>query len=575
MTEHTAFEANHVVGPLPWPDHSALPSAMTLPELIEDIAHRTPQAPALVAGDVRLSYSELAEKIRAFAASLADLGVGRGSRVAVLGPNISEWMIAVYGAMRLGARVDAFNTWVRAWDLEHLLAVSEAEVVVTVSSARKADILAEFAQLLPELWDAPVGGAVHSLRFPELRHLIVIGDGSAGTPVPAVAWLFNELLSTPDEWPTPACAAQADDPAFVLYTSGSTQKPKAVPLTHRALIENAYAIGLRMGIGADDRIWLGSPLFWSFGVANVAGVAITHGACLVLQEAFTPDSAADVLAAEQCSAIYLLPSMADALAAQVPEKISAIDSLRTGLTIGRPDEIQRIVSDLNIPEICNIYGSTETYGNCCVTSHSDSLEVRLTTQGPPLPGVMLRVVDLENGETLGPNTPGELQVRGRITPGYLDNDEANAAAFTSDGWFRTGDTVSIDDAGYVQFHSRHTDMIKTSGINVSPAEVETFISTHPAVAEVAVVGADHPSRGEVVVAFVVAEPGSTLDGDEIRTFCRSGMASYKAPWVVEVVLELPRTQTGKMVRKDLRTHACEAVDRAVHAAAASGSAHGH
>jgi fatty-acyl-CoA synthase len=573
MTESTVFDENFVVGPLPWPDSSTPPAAMTLPSLLDDCALRDAQAPALVAGDVRLSYGEFADRVHVFAAALADFGVERGSRVAVLGPNISEWMIAVFGAMRLGARVDAFNTWVRAWDLEHLLTVSRAEVVITVGSVRRADLLAEFASLLPELWDTPAGSPINSARFPALRQLIVIGDSSAETPVPAAALSFADLMSTHHAAPVPANAAEADDAAFVLYTSGSTQKPKAVPLIHRAVIENAYAIGLRMGISADDRIWLGSPLFWSFGVANAAGVAMTHGACLVVQEEFTAESAAELLAAEHCSAIYLLPSMTDSLATHVPEEIRAIKSLRTGLTIGRPDEIQRIVSDLDIPGICNIYGSTETYGNCCVTGHTDPSDVRLTTQGRPLPGVMLRVVDLENGQILGPDTPGELQVRGRVTPGYLDNDEGNTAAFTSDGWFRTGDTVSITDTGYLQFHSRHTDMIKTSGINVSPAEVESFISTHPAVAEVAVVGADHPIRGEVVVAFVVAAPGHPLDGSEIRTFCRSGMASYKAPWVVEVVSELPRTNTGKMVRKDLRALAGEAVSQTLNAPTTGGFAH--
>nr|WP_183373006.1 AMP-binding protein [Gordonia humi] len=538
-----------------------MPDAQTLPELLDDTARRRPDAPALVAGDVRLTYRELADRVHRFAAALADLGVVRGTRVAVLGTNTADWMIAVHGAMRVGARVDAFNTWVRAYDLDHLLAASEAEVLVTIASVRRTDMLGEFKELVPEMWEAPAGGVIRSARFPALRHMIVFDGPRLDTPVPDVALAFEDLLVEGSA--VPPIAARADDPAFVLYTSGSTSKPKAVPLTHRADIENAYAIGLRMGIGGDDRIWLGSPLFWSFGVANAAGVALSHGACLVLQEEFAPQAAADLMAAEHVTAAYLLPSMADALAATVPEQVRAIDSLRTGLTIGRPDEIARVVTELGISEICSVYGSTETYGNCCATSYADPLDIRLTTQGRPFPGVMLRVVDLESGAVLEPNTPGELQAKGRVTPGYLRDDEANDAAFTDDGWFRTGDTVIITDEGRVQFQSRHTDMIKTSGINVSPAEVEGFISTHPGVAEVAVVGAEHPSKGEVVVAFVVPAPGADLESAELRAFCRSGMASYKAPWAVEVVSELPRTNTGKMVRKDLKSSAREAVSQAM------------
>lgn len=568
MTTHASFDVeSKIVGPTPWPAECAVPASATLPELLDHQAAQTPDAPALVAGTTRLTYRELAGRAHSFAFALAELGVDERSRVAVVGPNTHEWMVAVFGALRLGARVDAFNTWVRAWDLDHLLGASEVDVIITVPSVRNSDLLGEFATLLPELWNAFGPGLVTSERFPAFRHLIVIGEETAGTSIPPAAHSFAQMVAAHSEEPASTCRAQPELPAMVLYTSGSTQNPKAVPLEHRAMIENAYAIGLRMGIGRSDRIWLGSPLFWSFGIANAAMVAMTHGACLVLQEAFSPSTAAKLMAAEKCTAAYLLPSIADALASEAGAAIRAIPSLRTGLTIGRADEVQRIVTDLDVREVCNIYGSTETYGNCCVTHHDDPLDVRLTTQGPPLPGVALRIVDMTTGETLGPNTPGELQVRGRVTTGYIGNPSANAEAFTPDGWYRTGDTATVTDRGYLQFQSRHTDMIKTSGINVSPAEVESYISTHPKVSEVVVVGAEHPSRGEVVVAFVVAHTGEELSGAEIREFCRSGMASYKAPWTVEIVGSIPRTGTGKLVRKDLREPAAHAVSTAMNTGA--------
>jgi fatty-acyl-CoA synthase len=295
-----------------------------------------------------------------------------------------------------------------------------------------------------------------------------------------------------------------------------------------------------MGLDGHDRVWLGSPLFWSFGSANALVATLTHGACLVLQEQFAAADAARLLAGERCTAAYLLPSMVDALM-PFADRIREIPSLRTGVTIGRPDEIRKVVVDLGIPGICNIYGSTETYGNCCVTHHDAPLDDRLVSQGPPLPGVELRVAD---------DDTGELQVRGRVMPGYLGQPDATAAVMTEDGWYRTGDRVALRPDGSVEFRARLTEMIKTSGINVSPSEVEGFLCRHPGVESAAVVGAPHPARGEVVVAFVTTRDASVA-GADLRAWCRQGIAGYKVPWEVVVVPALPSTVTGKILKRAL------------------------
>ncbi len=374
--------------------------------------------------------------------------------------------------------------------------------------------------------------------------------------MPPGASSWADLAAAADPAPR-VPAAQPDQPAFVLYTSGSTSHPKAVPLCHRDLVVNGFHIGERMGVTAADRVWFGSPLFWSFGCANALVNALSHGACFVLQEEFAPAAAAATMAAEQVTVAYLLPAMVDALAGSVAAEVAAIGSLRTGATIGRPEEVARAVEDLGIGGMCNVYGATETYGNCCVTDHRTPVDVRLTTQGPPLPGVEVRVVD-EAGAVLPPGEPGELQVRGRVTPGYLGDDAATAAAFTPDGWYRTGDRMLVREDGAVSFVSRTTDMIKTSGINVSPAEVESFLAGHPDVVEVTVLGAAHPTREQVVVAFVVARSGDLTAADLI-TWSRARVAGYKVPWVAAVVDELPRTGTGKLARRTLQQAAADLV----------------
>jgi len=528
-----------------------VPSARTLPELLRKVAEHAPDRDALVAGATRLTYAQLSGRVEAAAGVLAGLGVGEDDTVALLAPNIAEWVPVAFGALTLGARVDAFNTWVKAYDIEYLVGSSAASVLVMVDRVRGSDLVAELRTLLPELFDVATGEHWHSERFPALRDVVVIGER-----VPAGALSWSELVAAAaDATRKPRVpAARAEAPAFVLYTSGSTKNPKAVPLCHRDLVLNGFHIGERMGLTSEDRVWSGSPLFWSFGCANALMATMTHHACFVLQEQFDPESTAELMARERVSAAYLLPAMVDALVGRVDDRIRALDSLRTGVTIGRPEEVRRAVVDLGIDGMCNVYGSTETYGNCCVTDHRLPLDVRLSTQGAPLPGVEVRVADQDTGAILPGGTPGELQVRGRITPGYLGDAQTNADAFTADGWFRTGDRMVVNVDGTVSFVGRITDMIKTSGINVSPAEIESFLAGHPDIAEAVVLGAQHPSKDEVVVAFVVAR-SDVLSSADVIAYCKDRIAGYKVPWVVSIVASLPHTGTGKLVRRTLQDSA--------------------
>ncbi|MGW4488501.1 class I adenylate-forming enzyme family protein [Amycolatopsis sp. NPDC004368] len=530
---------------------SPMPAAETLPDLLRECAVAAPGREALVVGGVRWTYAQLTEQMEDARSKLRGIDVGEGDVVALLAPNVAEWVPVAFGALACGARVDAFNTWVKAYDIEYLLTSSRASVLVLADRVRGNDLVGELRKLVPDL------GKPDEV-FPGLRHVVVLG-GEA--PAGASAW--TDLAPGPDGGGKP----DAEQAAFVLYTSGSTKNPKAVPLCHRDLIRNGFHIGERMGLTAEDRVWFGSPLFWSFGCANALMATMTHQACFVLQEQFEPAAAAELMAAEQVTAAYLLPAMVDALATSAAERVRAVDSLRTGLTIGRPDEVERAITALGITELCNVYGSTETYGNCCVTDHRMPLETRLRTQGEPLTGVEVRVADQETGALLPAGEPGELQVRGRLTPGYLDDDEANAAAFTADGWFRTGDRAVVNADGTVSFVGRITDMIKTSGINVSPTEVESFLAGHPDVAEAVVLGAPHPSRDEVVVAFVVAR-GGKLTAQDVIAHCKERIAGYKVPWAVAIVAELPKTGTGKLVRRTLRDEAEKLVQDKLKAGAA-------
>jgi fatty-acyl-CoA synthase len=221
--------------------------------------------------------------------------------------------------------------------------------------------------------------------------------------------------------------------------------------------------------------------------------------------------------------------------------------------IGSPGEVRIAAEQLGAAQICNIYGSTEIYGNCVVTPCNWPLERRIEGQGPPLPGVRLRIVDPETGAASTVGETGALEVSGYVTPGYCGASAAhNDAAFTIDGYFRTGDLGFVDDEGGFHFVARDADIIKRAGINVSPAEIETLLLTHPGVAQAAVVGAASGERGEAIVAFVVPKPSAEIGADDLRAHCRALASSYKVPDHVELCAALPVTETGKLFRRGLR-----------------------
>jgi fatty-acyl-CoA synthase len=521
------------------------PLSRHLAELVAEYARRDRTAPAVVDGERTLSYGELDEAVEAVASGLRALGVTWRSTVGLLCTNRWEWLAAAIGAQRAGARIACFNTFAKAWDLEYMLSHSDTEVLICVDRFRSRDFRETLVELLPELASAEWS----SERFPALRHVVVIGEADE---LPGARTLVDVMAAGQAAEPSEPVPVSAGDDAFVLYTSGSSARPKAVPMQHYGTIENGFSIGERMGLTHEDRVFVSVPLFWAYGAVNALPATVGHGAALVLQAAFEPVEALDLIERHRCTAIYTLPNMSAALLAAEGFAPARVASLRTGLMLGTEAEIRRTLEELGVSKICNIYGSSETYGNCCVTPNEWPDQRRLTSQGPPLPGVRLRIADPESGEILPTGAVGEIQVTGYLARGYLaDESGASAKAFGADGWYRSGDLGSLDEAGGLHFHSRATEMIKTGGINVAPREVEEFLALHPAVQTAAVVGVPDERLTEVVVAFVVPRTGSAPTVDELRAHCVERIASFKVPARIHILDELPTTDTGKLARRAL------------------------
>jgi fatty-acyl-CoA synthase len=458
--------------------------------------------------------------------------------VAVLLPNRPEWVVAALAIAKVGGILAAISTFSTRRELGWMLEHSGAVVLITVSSFRGRAYLE----------------ALRDLRVPRLRTVVTV-DERADSGVHSLAGFLARGADVDaaalDER---QAAVRPEDVAYILYTSGSTAQPKGVTLAHGGVIENGFNIGERMHLSSEDRLWLAVPLFWSFGSANALPAILTHGGCAVLQEAFEPGEALALLEGERCTVYYGMANMARALLEHPDRPRRRLDAMRTGLTIGLPEDIQMTMEALGARELCNVYGSTETYGNCAVTDAHDPLEQRLHTQGLPLPGMVIRAVDPGSGRPLPAGEVGELCVAGHVTPGYFEAPEQNAAAFDAEGFFHTGDLGLIGEDGRVRFRGRLKEMIKTGGINVAPLEVEEVLLQHPAVKQVYVVGVPDRQRDEAVVAALELHADATVDAATLTAFCRERLASYKVPTrlVFKKAEEFPRTPTGKIHKPGLR-----------------------
>jgi fatty-acyl-CoA synthase len=530
-----------------------LPERRTVGALLAHLAQAMPQQEAVVLPPRRLTYAMLYAQATAVAGGLWRLGIRPGEPVALLMSNRPEWIMVAFGCALIGAPVVAISTWSRRVELEYVLDHSQAVALVTLDRFLGADYQALLTEIVPEVARRPPG-QIGATRLPALREIIVLEQ-----PALAAARSFDEVLTLgrnldPAVVRAASTQVQPTDILYVLYTSGSTARPKGVILTHAGCLENGFNIGERQHLTRTDRLWLAVPLFWSFAAANALMALTTHGGTIVLQERFDAEEAVHLIATEQCTVYYGMSHMAQAMLETPAWEHHDTRSLRTGLTIGTPDEIALTMHGLGVREICNVYGATETYGNATVTDAHEPEALRLHSQGRPLPGMQLRIVDPETRAVLPSGEVGEILVAGYVTPGYYCDPENNAQAFDAEGYFLTGDLGMLDAEGRLYFRGRLKDLIKSGGINISPLEVEAYLMTYPKVQYAAVVGLPDTTKGEVPVVALQLREGETATAEEIRGFCRDHIASYKIP--VHVVFlhsdEFPRTSTGKVQKMALR-----------------------
>ncbi|MFT5176028.1 MAG: fatty-acyl-CoA synthase [Gammaproteobacteria bacterium] len=519
--------------------YMAPPSARTLPALLAEMAARYPHQEFVVDGAWRLTYAAFEAEVEICAKGLIALGVGAGDKVAILMGNQMEWLVADFAIIAVGGVMVSVNTWASARELTYMLEHSECSALVMVDEFAGNNYL----QMLATLIDAG--------RLAGLRHIVRVHPGSEKL-ARSVDWAgVRELGIQAEDTQLRArqTAIASHDVAYILYTSGSASTPKGVQLQHGGLIENMWQIGERQHLRPGDRLWLSVSLFWGLGCENALFAMMTHAAAIVIQRQFDPAQALSLIEREQCSVIYATPNMVHSITADPSFNVARLASLRTGATLGTPQQI-KLLAGLGVAEICNIYGMTETYGNCTVTDALDPLELRSVSVGKPLPCFELKIVDSQTGTVCAPGQVGEILVRGHVTCGYLSDGNNNQAAFDGDSFFMTGDLGYLDGDGNLYFRGRLKEMIKTGGINVAPVEVEEILMSHAGVAQAFVVPLADTERDEIVAALVVPNAQSAASEQQLRSLCATALAAYKRPrrYLFVDVEQLPLTSTGK-VRK--------------------------
>jgi acyl-CoA synthetase (AMP-forming)/AMP-acid ligase II len=503
-------------------------------------AARFAEQDAVVDGDRRVSYAALLAQSRSFAAALVASGLEPGERVAVWAFNCMEWVVAALGLFRAGGVLVPINTRFKGAEAADILARSGARALVTVNGFLDVD----YVEMLRSA----------GMALPALKTVVVArGTAPAGTD----SWeqfLGRATDAGRTEADRRGAALGPDDPADILFTSGTTGSPKGVVQTHGRTLHVATDWVAMTGLRRGDRYLMVNPYFHMFGLKAGILASVAAGATMIPEPVFDVDQLLDRVAGERVTVLPGPPTLYQSILDTPGRAERDLSSLRVAVT-GAADIpvelVRRVRDELPFSLVVTGYGLTEA-GTASATSPEDDAETVATTVGRPRPGLEIRIVD-EKEEEVAPGDAGEILVRGvSVMSHYLDDREATDRAFTAEGWLRTGDLGVLDATGCLRIVGRLKDMFIVGGFNVYPAEVENYLLEHPAVAQAAVVGVPDERMGEVGMAFVVLRPQATITADQLIEWARTRMANFKVPRFVDFVDEFPLTATGKVRKDDLR-----------------------
>ncbi|PNB02154.1 MULTISPECIES: fatty acid CoA ligase family protein [unclassified Pseudomonas] len=518
---------------------------------------RFPDREALVVRHQALRYTwqQLAEAVDQHARALMALGVQPGDRLGIWAPNCAEWCITQFASAKVGAILVNINPAYRFSELDYALGQAGCRWVICADAFKTSDYHAMLQGLVPGLASSQPG-ALTCERFPELRGVVSL---AASPPPGFLAWHALQARAE-----SVSCQAlverqaqlRCDDPINIQYTSGTTGFPKGATLSHSNILNNGYMVGESLGLTEHDRLVVPVPLYHCFGMVMANLGCMTHGSTLIYpSDAFDPLATLRAVAEEKATALYGVPTMFIAELDHPQRREFDLSSLRTGIMAGAtcPIEVmRRVIGEMHMAEVQIAYGMTETSPVSLQTGPDDDLERRVTSVGRTQPRLENKVLDAD-GNTVPRGEIGELCTRGySVMLGYWNNPKATAESIDEDGWMHTGDLAVMDEQGYVRIVGRSKDMIIRGGENIYPRELEEFFFTHPAVADVQVIGVPCSKYGEEIVAWVRLHPGHTASEDALREWARARIAHFKVPRYFRFVDEFPMTVTGKVQKFRMR-----------------------
>ena len=515
-----------------------------LPALLRQSAQQHGSRPAIVDGDITLTYADLLQRSEQVARSLIALNVQAGDRVALWAPNVYEWIVAACGVHAAGAILVPLNTRMKG---------AEAADILERSGAKLLFCIGDFLQQhYPAL--------LRDCRPATLAHVVVLRGQPRADVAQSGDHAWEDFLALGQAVPVQQvhereAALHADSTADLMFTSGTTGRPKGVMAAHgptiRAFDEWARVVGLT----PDDRYLIVNPFFHTFGYKAGWVAAFVQGATVYPEQVFDAEAVLQRIARDRISFLPGPPTLFLTMLAHPRLQEFDLSSLRssvTGAASVPPVLIRRMREELGIANVTTAYGLTECGGCATLCDPADSVETVASTCGRALPGTEVRCVD-EAGADVPPGQPGEVLLRGyHIMQGYFEDEAATREAIDAQGWLHTGDVGVLDDKGYLRITDRLKDMFIVGGFNCYPAEIERLLADHPDIAQVAVVGVPDERMGEVGCACIITRSGQPLDSAELIAWARAHMANYKVPRYVLNFESFPVNASNKVVKRELQ-----------------------
>jgi long-chain acyl-CoA synthetase len=502
---------------------------MNISEIIRSQVEGNPNKTAIIFQGKHISYGELDRMISRFSSGLQSLGLERGDVLSIFLPSLPELIVAYLGTVRAGMTVNVVNAMLK-----------EQEVSYIIKDCQTRAILVDNNRL-------PIVEAVQG-EVDSLEEIIVLGDAAEGREQGAYA-RFRNLLQQGDE-SADVVRTKGSDLCHLMYTSGTTGWPKGVMATHLNVWHNARQFG-KVHFSAEDTIMVATPIFHCWGLINGTLGMLSRGGTVITVERFYPEETLNDIERLKPTVFQGVPPMYNLLLKQPDLKSRDISSVRFCLSAATkmPENLIHQVEERLQWRYAEAWGLTEV---SCVGTTSPYQETRVGSCGKGMDDAEIKVID-EEGNALPPGQQGELCVRGTcVTRGYLNKPEATAVVFDEEGWFHSGDIAYMDDDGYAYIVDRKKDMINVGGEKVFPSEVEDMMLSHPKIKDLVIVGIPDEIRGEAPKAFIELKEGESATEEEIRAYCKEKMAPYKVPVSVEFLDEVPRSASGKALRRLLK-----------------------